>query len=443
MRRWRGLQALVHDSVDAVTWLVGLGHASTARTIVTAVSTVPGLAGPVRVVDAVRDVVTEGTLGTVRVVNRLVQSGSGLALDIAGVEDDEGPPIALRSDVTGTAAWVGDALLGAVNGVVGDHLHTSENGLSLGMTLRRADGAVGATIVVLVHGLATTEWSWALDTGRHLGDPSATFGELLRRDLGYTPVYARYNTGRHVSENGRLLAAALERLLAEWPVPVEDVVLLGHSMGGLVIRSATLLARDGRQEWLSHVSRIVCLGTPHHGAPLERFGHALAGVLERVDLPATRIPAAILRARSAGIKDLRHGHVRDEQWEGRDLDAFGLPGHPPPKDAAAVDVPALSDNGLVDGIAYAFFAGSVTGDPTDRVSGALGDLLVPVPSAEGPSAGLVSVRRRRIPGVLHHELQVHPAAYDAVLEFLAGSAPSASAPSASEGPSPPADTPTG
>jgi hypothetical protein len=108
------------------------------------------------------------------------------------VESPE-PPVPLRSDMVGTAAWVADAALGAVNGAVGDHLHARGSALDLGMALRRGDryvtddADVSGLVVVLVHGLGTTEWCWALDAEAWHGDPAATFGTMLERDIRGSP----------------------------------------------------------------------------------------------------------------------------------------------------------------------------------------------------------------------------------------------------------------
>ncbi len=404
--RLRGLKSLVHDAVSATTDLVGVGHDSTGRAV-ERVATAAGLGEPTALVNAARKLATDGVLLTVKAVNRAVEAASDAGIDAAeAIAGDQGPrrddPVAMRADVMTTGPWMADALVGAVNGVVGDHLRTRRNPLDLGLSMR-LPSRPAKRVAVFVHGLATTEWSWCLDADRLLGDPAANFGTLLERDTGLVPVFVRYNTGRHVSQSGRALADALERLVADWQV--EELVLIGHSMGGLVARSATQQVGDGT--WLGVVTRLVCIGSPHHGAPLERFGHALAGALHAVDLPGTRIPAAILRARSHGIKDLRHGHVADADWRDRDLDAPAAP-------VAPVDLP------LLPGIAYAFYAGSATSDPDSAVSSVLGDLLVPVTSAEGgPLRGAGAVRTARFPGVRHHELQVHPAVYAALLQFCA------------------------
>lgn len=389
--RWRGWKALVHDAVDATTDLVEEAHHSTARTAVRIASAVVN-EEHVRTIDAARRIALGAVLGSVRAVNRGVELVTDAGIHAMAPPEAVDGPVSLRSDTLGTGPWFGDALLGAVNGVVGDHLSRRGNGLDLGMSLR-TEGDPTRRIAVFVHGLATTEWSWSFDAERFLGDPSASFATLLRQDLGFTPVFARYNTGRPVRDNGRLLSEALEALVASWPVPVEELVLIGHSMGGLVSRTAGEAARarsDEPARWLGHLTRVVCLGTPHQGAKLERFGFAAAEVLHAVDHPATRISAAVLRGRSEGIQDLRYG---------------------------VADVP------LLPGVAYGFFAGSVTRDPEHPVSGLLGDLLVCVPSAEGPHGmhdAQFTLHTARFGGVRHHELQVHPDVYAQVRRFCAG-----------------------
>ena len=107
----------------------------------------------------------------------------------------------------------------------------------------------------------------------------------------------------------------MEQLVRAWPVPVEEVVIIGHSMGGLVARSACHYAKRGRHRWLGKLTRLVFLGTPHHGAALERGGHMVDRLLgvSPYAAPFVRLGAA----RSAGITDLRFGNLRDEDSAGR------------------------------------------------------------------------------------------------------------------------------
>lgn len=419
IRRWRGLKALVHDAVDATTDLVELGHESTSRAVTSVTDRVPPLREPVRLVDGVRRLSTRGVLGTVKLINRAVESVTDVALDVAerahGAEDDDRvvEAVPMRSDAIDTGAWAGDAALGLVNAAVGDHLGSRRSGLDMRMEVRIADRYValepdvlrevapGASprVALFVHGLGTTEWSWCLEAQAYHGDPTASFGSLLERDLGFTPVHVRYNTGRRISDNGRALSETLERLVSAYPVPIEDLTLIGHSMGGLVIRSAchhALMERSvGRGcDWTSRVRRVFCLGSPHRGAPLAKLGQVLTDALDVVDLPATKITARILGARSAGIRDLSHGAIVDEDW-------------------LHSDPAAMTETELLPEARHYFFSATVTEDPDHPLGRLVGDLLVRTESADGPS-----IREHRFPielgrygGVMHHQLQNHPAVY--------------------------------
>lgn len=429
-RRLLGLKALLHDAVDLTTELVADGFESTARTVKRVTALVEPLAGPVAAIDALRQVSTAGVLGSVRAVNRTVQVVSDLGLELAerlassqsdaqaAASADEGtaaePALPMRSDALDSAAGLGDAALGLVNAVVGDHLHRRDNGLGLEMKFRLRDHYVPLTraaltqilpaaspkVALFVHGLGTTEWSWCLAAAAYHGDPAASFGTLLERDLGYTPVWLRYNTGRHISENGRQLAAELARFVAAYPVPIEELVLVGHSMGGLVVRSACHYASEQRLGWLLHVRRVFCLGSPHRGAPLAKLGQVLTSVLRAIDLPGTQIPGRLLAGRSAGIKDLRHGALLDEDWLGRDPDALA------PAEPSAV--------ALLPQVTYYFVSATVTADPGHPLGHLIGDLLVRLPSSSGPltRAGTFAIETQHFGGVMHHQLQNHPAVYE-------------------------------
>jgi pimeloyl-ACP methyl ester carboxylesterase len=215
-----------------------------------------------------------------------------------------------------------EAVIGALNGVLGDHLAATGNPLAIPMQLRRdgqpltlARGALAAAIpqatsklLVLVHGLCTNDLRWSRKGHDH--------GAALARDLGYTPVYLRYNSGLHVSTNGWAFAEALESLVDAWPVPLDELTIVAHSMGGLVTRSAQHQAAAAGHSWLRHLRNIAFLGTPHHGAPLERGGNWVDVVLGITSYTA---PLCRLgQIRSAGITDLRHGNLLDEDWRGRD-----------------------------------------------------------------------------------------------------------------------------
>ena len=191
-----------------------------------------------------------------------------------------------------------DAFIAIVNGVYGDYLVRTGNPLAIEMRLLGGTAPTGK-LLVFVHGLCMSDQHWA-----HQGASPAT---ALADSLGYTPLYLRYNSGRPVADNGREFAARLEALLEDWPVAVDELAIVGHSMGGLVARSACVAGEENRHRWRRKLARLVFLGTPHHGAPLERGGHGLDFLLELspYSAPFTRIG----KARSAGIRDLRHGTI--------------------------------------------------------------------------------------------------------------------------------------
>jgi pimeloyl-ACP methyl ester carboxylesterase len=179
--------------------------------------------------------------------------------------------------------------------------------------LRESIPEATGKVVVLAHGSSLGDRAWER--------PGHDHGAALERDLGFTAIHLQYNTGRHISTNGRAFAALLEEAVAAWPVPIEELVLVGHSMGGLVARSACHAAEAAGHRWRGKLGKLVCIASPHHGAALERGGHwvdVLIGI-SRYSAPLARLG----KIRSAGVTDLRHGNVLDEHWEGRDRFTHG------------------------------------------------------------------------------------------------------------------------
>jgi pimeloyl-ACP methyl ester carboxylesterase len=212
-----------------------------------------------------------------------------------------------------------EAVLAALNGVLGDQLAANHNALATPMTLRFEHNALNwqalpahfkptHKIALLIHGLCMNDLQWQTPTLDH--------GAALALALGYTPIYLRYNTGLHTSHNGRELSAHLQQLVAHWPTPIEDMSIVAHSMGGLVARSAVHCAQQAHSGWLHHLKNIVFLGTPHHGAPLEKAGNWVDILLGST--PYSAPFAKLGQLRSAGITDLRYGHVVDADWQGQD-----------------------------------------------------------------------------------------------------------------------------
>ena len=307
-----------------------------------------------------------------------------------------------------------DAFMAALNGLWGDHLADSGNPLAIPMALR-SDGvalpqdraslaarvaAPGRKLLVLVHGLCMNDRQWMRRGHDH--------GRMLAQTLGFTPLYLHYNSGRHVSQNGRDFAALLQQLLRAWPVPVDELVILGHSMGGLVARSACHQAELQQLPWLGALKTLVCLGTPHHGAPLERGGRwldLLLGVSRHV-APFARLG----KTRSAGITDLRFGNLQDADWQGRDRHAQQH------DDRQPTPLPA--------GVHTCLLAASTAQAPRRLHRALIGDGLVPLASALGrhTDAALVlqvpASQRHVVSGCGHLDLLCHDEVRSQLLRWL-------------------------
>ncbi len=267
-----------------------------------------------------------------------------------------------------------EAILAALNGVMGDRLLADDNPFATRMTLRfRGENlnqevqpplpdATGK-ILVLIHGLCMNDLQWRTTQDGHVVD----HGEALATTLGYSPISVRYNSGLHISENGRELATLLEQVVTRWPVPVEELSVVAHSMGGLLIRSAHHAAARDDLRWPKNLKNIVFLGTPHHGAPLEQAGNWIDVVLGST--PYTAPFARLGQLRSAGITDLRYGHLLDEDRQGRDRFQH------------------TTDNRhvvpLPNGVACFTVAATTASEPGFLANRLLGDGLVPVDSALG------------------------------------------------------------
>ena len=259
--------------------------------------------------------ITSFVYGSVKGITRLAGGTMNAAITKAA-------PLVANRFGTPDSSPEREAVLAAINGVLGDQLQATANPLTISMSFRhegkplllektalaqRLPQSTGKLLVVL-HGLCMNDLQWTTGGYNH--------ADVLAKELGYTPVYLHYNTGLHTSINGQQFAALLEQLVSAWPQPVEDLTLLAHSMGGLVSRSACHVAEQSGMAWRKHLKNIVFLGTPHHGAPLERVGNWIDITLgsNRVTKPF----AAIGQIRSSGITDLRYGHVLAASWLGKD-----------------------------------------------------------------------------------------------------------------------------
>jgi pimeloyl-ACP methyl ester carboxylesterase len=308
----------------------------------------------------------------------------------------------------------GRAVLSALNGAFGDTLERHGNPLALALAFRRGGrdleldpASIAAAypnaksrLVVFVHGLCETDDAWKLGATRHV-----PYGHRMEVELGYSPLYLRYNTGRHISENGRDLAHALEGMIAAWPVRVDEVVLIGHSMGGLVARSACHYGADSN--CVAKVRHVITLGTPHQGAPLEQVTNAATAALAR--LPETRPLAKALNIRSSGIKDLRYGYLVDECWSGQDCDAYLR--------NTSREIPFLPT------ARHYFICATLSREADAPVGRIIGDLLVLQPSAwahpgRGKRLQFPIEHYHHLGGAHHFDLLNHPAIFEQMRRCL-------------------------
>jgi pimeloyl-ACP methyl ester carboxylesterase len=295
----RGAARMVVDAADATTEVVEKMH----RTI----QMKPGPRG---------DSVTDPTKGITGLVYRSIRMGIGI---VGRIIDASLTPLMMLLP-EGEPSRTRDAYRSAANGVYGDYLSRTGNPLAIDMSLHHrnqqvdlndptsvlehhGDAAPVRKLLVLVHGSCMNDQQWNHDGHDH--------GAAIADDLGYLPLYLRYNSGLHIASNGRSFAELLETLIGNWQHPVEELAIMGHSMGGLVARSACHYARAAGHAWPKCLRKLVFLGTPHHGAPLEQGGHGLDVLMEMspYSLPLTRLS----KARSAGISDLRHGTVSADE----------------------------------------------------------------------------------------------------------------------------------
>lgn len=344
-----------------------------------------------------------------------------------GVDERSRPTVGARTLLGLLTSLPGrrDDAIAVVNGLFGDALDERGSPLATPMTVRAgavvlplergapraalAEAIPDATprICLLVHGLMSTESVWCFPS-----DASTTYGTLLARDHGVTTLSLRYNTGRHISTNGRELAEILNRLMRAWPVPVREINLIGHSMGGLVVRSACHYARSVRprgrhlsfgRRWTSKIRRVVLIGAPNAGAPLEVIVNTVSAGLWALPVPATRLVGFGLDRRSAGIKDLRFGAIADEDWLEHD------PGTRTRQHPHRVL--------RLRRARFLTIAGTVTADPEHPLAKVIGDALVTSSSAGGLTgqAGVAKLfpdaTQHVFPKVTHIALAHHEGAH--------------------------------
>ncbi len=401
----RGSLKLAGKTFEHLTSRIHEFHRAISDMPFNAMPALPGVKDGSDNTRAIHDGITDGVYTVIRGIGGALFKQADLVLKTA--ERNFQPASRTALAVT-PPAIARDNVVSALSGLIGDAMSQERNPLRVKLGFYReghrttvSAPVLAATypeasskLVIFIHGLCCNEHSWRLYADQH-----APYGDQLQAK-GYTPLYVRYNSGLHISLNGRTLGRAIDKLVSLWPVPVTELVLIGHSMGGLVARSAAYKAAKSNMPWPQQLSHILCLGAPHTGAPLEQFVHAATPVLDA--FPLSRPLAKVLNVRSHGIRDLRHGFVADEDWKGRPADALNADARTP--------IPRLEK------VKYHFIGSSIGVDEHHWLGHLIGDGLVKLPSstarelADADTAVLYSAH--------HMQLLNHPAIYTQIAQRL-------------------------
>ncbi len=429
---------LAHEAVRGILDLVEDSHEVVAADLRGAAQRVPGLAEPAALIDDLRRVITRASLLGVRGVSNAVEFAGDVGVAVMQRASGDVAPAAprlppMRSDALSGPTVMVDAALGALNGFFGSGLRERNNGLDLGMVLRLDDALLPASgpaltaglhraiakratadadatpidVALYIHGLAATEWGFCLGAEAQWGDAASTLATRLDADFALLPIYARYNTGIPIADNGAALVACLDAIAAALtqdgaPTRLGRLVLIGHSMGGLVVRDAVGRGVATKATWIEHLHGAACLGSPHEGAPLERVVESLTGTLALVRLPGALVPARLLELRSAGIRDLARGD-REPQTEGETPAAW--------KQRALPCAPSLR---------WLILAASLSTELGDLMSRRMGDGMVSIASAAAPAnrTPRPDIELATVGGVSHAAIANHRAVDNEVRAWL-------------------------
>ena len=401
----RGALSLAGAGLDQVTGHVHGFHRAISDIPFKTMAPLPGLNAGSEPTRLIHDGITDGVYGAVRGSMKLI---FGAADQLLREVEKVAPPTAVAPNAHR------DLAVGALAGLVGDDMAVRRNPLAprmgfhlQGERLELNPEALAAAypdakgkLVVFIHGLACNEAVW--DFYSDIEQPDThPYGPRLEQDLGYTSLYLRYNSGLHISRNGARLAKHLQRLVERWPREVQEIVLVGHSMGGLVARATVAAALTERKDWAGKLSNVICLVSPHLGAPLERWVDAGVRAMRR--LPLSRPLAELLHSRSAGVKDLFHGYVDDKDWRGRKTHHDG-------GGATCIPRPAWAR--------YHFFGCTLGTDEKDPIGRVIGDGLVLLPSST--AAHLADADTAVLFRTNHMRLLNHPVIYGLIRDALSG-----------------------
>lgn len=401
----RGSLKLAGKTFEQVTSRIHEFHRAISDMPFNAMTVVPGIQQGSDSTRLVHDGITDGVYTAIKGIGGVLFKQADAALKVAERNFQPATRTALATTPTALSR---DNVVSLLSGFVGDAITQERNPLRIRLGFYR-DGhrttlsqpvlssiypEASGSIAIFIHGLCCNEHSWRLYADTH-----RPYSEQLEA-AGYTSLFVRYNSGLHISLNGRTLARQIQKLVDNWPVPVKEIALIGHSMGGLVARSTAYKAQKANMGWPAKLAQVICLGTPHLGAPLEQIVHAATPLLET--FPLSRPLAKVLGIRSQGIRDLRHGFVADEDWKNRPADALNADARTP--------IPRL------ESVRYHFIGSSIGADENDLIGKVIGDGLVKLPSATARE--LANADTAVLFKAHHMQLLNHPAIYSQIAERL-------------------------
>jgi triacylglycerol lipase len=313
---------------------------------------------------------------------------------------------------------VTDYSVSILNGVIGDRLQNTPLSIEMNFYLNNrpivldknniatvyGDSNIALTpkLCVLIHGVTDNERTWTMPD-------SSDYGRLLAQDFGYTPFYLRYNTGLHISDNGKMLAAILEQLQHHYPIEIKEICIIAHSMGGLITHSACHVAQEQNLTWTQSLKQIFLLATPHLGSFLEKVANLTTNILEKVPNWHTRLVGKVLNLRSAGIKDMRFGYLIESDWKHQDADKLLRNNKKPPK--------------LLENVAYYIISGRLTLKEKHWLTQFFGDILVSTNSATAQSKNtdefnFPAENHVQLPKMYHFQLQASEKVYGQLTTWL-------------------------
>ena len=299
-----------------------------------------------------------------------------------------------------------------LNGIIGDYLEKENSPLAIKMGFyhrgrkldlneslaSQFDSPLTNKVVLLVHGLTNLETVWDFPSNSLIRDDESSepqnYGTKLQQDFSYTPIYLRYNTGLPVERNAEELSNLLANLMKVFPVEIEELTLIGFSMGGLLCRDAQRFALMESALWLQALSKVFYIGSPHEGAPLEKIGYFAGEVFRQLPKEYLSHWADVIDVRSEGIKDLKHGLKKRE----------GSPNESPCES-------------FVSSARHYFISGGVFDDSYSFLNKLVGDSLVRKSSAK-PSSAPKDSASAHFNGLAHIPLAHSELVYQQIREWI-------------------------